>query len=58
LPSVLENLLALGFLVLMLWSRWFIARVGLGIKGREAVAVVVGTVMFDWMVGTVLSPLL
>ena len=58
LPSVLENLLALGFLVLMLWSRWFIARVGIGIKGREAVAVVVGTVMFDWMVGTVLSPLL
>lgn len=58
LPSALDNLLAFGFLALMLWARWFIARTGLGLKGGEAAGVVVGTVLFDWLVGTVLSPLL
>lgn len=58
LPSAVDNLLAFGFLALMLWARWFIARTGLALKGGEAAGVVVGTVLFDWLVGTVLSPLL
>ena len=51
-------ILIFSFLALMLWARWFIARTGLGLKGGEAAGVVVGTVLFDWLVGTVLSPLL
>ena len=58
LPSALENLLAIGFLMLVLWSRWFVARTGLAVKGGEAAAVVFGTLMFDIIIGKVLSPLL
>lgn len=58
LPSPIESLLAIGFLMLVLWARWFVARTGLAVKGGEAAAVVIGTLMFDIIIGKVLSPLL
>lgn len=58
LPQVIDNLLALGLLMLVLWARWFVARLGLGINGLEAGAVVFGTLLFDFFVSKVLSPLL
>lgn len=58
LPQAIDNLLALGLLVLVLWARWFVARLGLSISGPEAVAVVIGTMLFDLFVSKTLSPLL
>lgn len=58
LPSAIESLLAIGFLMLVLWARWFVARSGLAVKGGEAAAVVIGTLVFDIIIGKVLSPLL
>lgn len=58
LPQAVNNLLALGLLMLVLWARWFVARTGLGVNGLEAAAVVVGTVLFDFFVSKALSPLL
>lgn len=58
LPLPIENLVAIGFLMLVLWARWFVARTGLQVKGGEAAGVVFGTLIFDIVIGKVLSPLL
>lgn len=58
LPQAVDRLLALGLLMLVLWSRWFVARTGLQVSGPEAAAVVFATLMFDLFVSKVLSPLL
>ncbi len=58
LPDALSKLLTLAFLLLLLWARWFVARNALAMTGAESAMVVAGTVMFDWSVATILSPLL
>lgn len=58
LPPALLNILAFALLVLILWARWFVARTGLGVSGPEAAGVVIATLLFDFFVSKVLSPLL
>lgn len=58
LPDGLDRVLAIGLLVLLLWTRWFVARTGLAINGGEAAAVVFATLLFDFFVSKTLSPLL
>src|SRR3546814_13754865 len=58
LPAAVSDLLAVAFLMLVLWARWFVARTCLAGKVGEAAAVVAGTLAFDIIVGKMLSPLL
>src|SRR3546814_14588000 len=35
LPAAVSDLLAVAFLMLVLWARWFVARTGLAVKGGD-----------------------
>jgi hypothetical protein len=58
LPTALLNLLAFAVLIAILWSRWFVARIGLGVSGPEAAGVAIATLLFEFFVTKTLSPLL
>lgn len=57
LPQALFGLLALGYLALVIWTRWFVARTTLAIKDGEAGIVVGATLLFDLLVSKILSRL-
>lgn len=58
LPDGVDRLLAIGLLMLLLWTRWFVARTGLAVNGAEASAVVFATLLFEFFISKTLSPLL
>ncbi|NQW09600.1 MAG: hypothetical protein HQ481_06950 [Alphaproteobacteria bacterium] len=58
LPGPLTGLATIGVVVAVLWYRWFVAKAALDVTSGTAVLVVIATLVFEFVLTALLSPVI